>query len=110
MALARTVEYPNIKFVSYPVHLDGTRTGAQPRMRHFPGCGHFDWGDGTILGTPELATEEQMQILLACKSCMGSRGLSSRDAGSVANESRTGAVCLTCNQLMPLTGTCDNCA
>jgi hypothetical protein len=110
MALARTVEYPNIKFVSYPVHLDGTRTGAQPRMRHFPGCGHFDWGDGTILGTPELATAEQMQVLLACKSCMGSRGLSSRDAGSVAKEGRTGAVCPSCNQLMPLTGTCDNCA
>jgi hypothetical protein len=110
MALAHTVEYPSIKFVSYPVHLDGTRTGAQPRMRHFPGCGHFDGGDGTILGTPELATAKQMQTLLACKTCMGSRGLSSRGAGPVSKESRTGAVCLTCNQLMPLTGTCDNCA
>ena len=30
-------------------------------------------GDGTILGTPELATEEQMQILRACKTCIGTR-------------------------------------
>jgi ssDNA-binding Zn-finger/Zn-ribbon topoisomerase 1 len=104
------VEYPAIKFVSYPVHLDGTRTGAQPSMRHFPGCGHFDSGDGAILGIPELATEKQMQTLVVCKSCMGSRGLSTRGAASVTKESRIGAVCPTCSQQMPLTGTCDRCA
>jgi Restriction endonuclease len=33
--------YPNIKYVVRPVHLDSTLTGAKPRMRHNPGCGHF---------------------------------------------------------------------
>jgi ssDNA-binding Zn-finger/Zn-ribbon topoisomerase 1 len=107
--MARTVEYPSIKFVSYPVHLDGTKTGAQPRMRHFPGCSHFDGGDGTIPGTPELATKKQMETLNVCKTCMGSRGLSTRGAGSLKTESRTGVVCPTCSQQMPLTGTCDRC-
>jgi hypothetical protein len=48
--------YPQIRYVVYPVHRDGTLTGAQPRLRHDPGCGHFDWGDGVALGTPVLAT------------------------------------------------------
>jgi hypothetical protein len=108
--MAPTVEYPTIKFVSYPVNVDGTRTGAQPILRHFPGCGHFGGGDGILLGTPELATQKQMETLLACKTCMGSRGLSSRNALSVTKESRTGAVCPTCNQQMTLTGTCDRCS
>lgn len=47
------VEYPDIRHVVPPVHLDGTLTGARPRMRHNPGCGHFKWPDGTVLGTPE---------------------------------------------------------
>jgi len=34
-----------------------------PRMRHDPDCGHFKWPDGTVLGVPELATEEQMRSL-----------------------------------------------
>jgi hypothetical protein len=62
-----------------------------------------------MLGAPELATEKQMETLLACKTCMGSRGLSTRGAGPVKSESRTGAVCPSCSQLMPLTGTCDRC-
>lgn len=107
--MARTIEYPSIKFVSYPVDLDGTKTGAQPRMRHNPGCSHFDWGDGTTLGTPELATKKQMETLVACKTCTGSRGLSTRGAETAKTESRTGEVCPTCNQLMPLTRTCDRC-
>jgi hypothetical protein len=49
-------EYPEIRYVVYPVHRDGMLTGAQPRLRHDPGCGHFDWGDGVALGTPVLAT------------------------------------------------------
>jgi hypothetical protein len=108
--MASTIEHPGIRFVSYPVHLDGTRTGAQPRKRHNPGCGHYDWEDGTIPGTPEPATGKQMETLPACKACIGSRGLSSRDSRSAAKEGRTGEVCSTCYQLMPLTGTCDNCA
>jgi len=62
-----------------------------------------------MLGTPELATAKQMETLVACKTCMGSRGLSTRGAGSVKTESRTGDVCPTCSQQMPLTGTCDRC-
>ena len=66
--------YPDIRYVVYPVHRDGMRTGAEPRLRHDPGCGHFDWGDGVPLGTPELATEEQMRSLRACKSCIRRHG------------------------------------
>jgi len=68
------VEYPEIRHVVYPVHMDGTRTGAEPRMRHRPGCGHFKWPGGIVLGTPELANEEQMRTLRACKSCIESLG------------------------------------
>jgi hypothetical protein len=61
------MEYPDIRYVVYPVHRDGTLTGAEPRLRHYPGCGHFDWGDYTLLGTPVLATDDQMRTLKACK-------------------------------------------
>jgi hypothetical protein len=71
------VEHPEIKYVVYPVHLDGTLTGAPPRMRHDPDCGHFVWGNKTVgyktLGTPVLATPEQMKTLRACKSCLARR-------------------------------------
>jgi hypothetical protein len=66
--------YPEIRYVVYPVHRDGTLTGAQPRLRHDLGCGHFDWGDGVPLGTPVLATQEQMESLRACKNCVRRRG------------------------------------
>lgn len=104
------VEYPDIRHVVYPVHLDGTRTGAEPRLRHYPGCGHFEWGDGTVLGTPEPATEEQMQTLKACKTCIASSGRSSSGGHQGASEGRAGELCPTCYQVMPLTGVCDNCA
>jgi hypothetical protein len=71
--MAGTVEHPDIRYVVYPVHLDGTPTGDEPRLRHDPDCRHFEWGDGTVLGTPELATEEQMRTLRACKTCIGTR-------------------------------------
>jgi hypothetical protein len=109
--VAGTVEHPDIRYVVYPVHLDGTRTGARPRLRHDPDCSHFEWGDGTtILGTPELATVEQMQSLRACKTCIATRGESRKDARHGMRDGRTGEVCPTCNQVMPLTGACDNCA
>ena len=72
-SVAGTVEHPDIRYVVYPVHLDGSRTGAKPRLRHDPDCSHFEWRDGTILGTPELATEEQMHTLRACKTCIAAR-------------------------------------
>ena len=42
------------QYVVYPVHLDGTPIGAKPRRRHDPDCSHFEWEDGTVLGTLQL--------------------------------------------------------
>jgi hypothetical protein len=104
-----SVEHPDIRYVVYPVHLDGTPTGAKPRLRHDLDCSHFEWGDGTVLGTPRLATEEQMQTLRACKTCTetrrGSRGGGRHDG----KDGRIGTLCPTCNEAVPLTGVCDNC-
>jgi hypothetical protein len=108
--MAEEVEHPDIRYVVYPVHLDGTLTGAEPRLRHDPDCGHFEWGDGTILGTPVLATDEQMQTLKACKSCISRRGESHGAIRQGAKDARSGRLCPTCHQVMPLTGVCDNCA
>ena len=108
--VAGTIEHPDIRYVVYPVHLDGSLTGAKPRLRHDPDCSHFEWGDGTILGTPELATVEQMQTLRACKTCVAARAESSKDARTGAKKGRIGEVCPTCNQAMPLTRVCDNCS
>jgi hypothetical protein len=99
--MSDTVDQPDIRFVVYPVHLDGTLTGAKPRLRHNPDCGHFEWGDGTILGTPQLATEEQMQTLRACQTCVETRGGPSRDARHEVKDGRTGGFCPTCNQMLP---------
>ncbi|MGI8451397.1 MAG: hypothetical protein ACR2MP_30275 [Streptosporangiaceae bacterium] len=108
--MAGTVEHPDIRYVVHPVHLDGTTTGAKPRLRHDPDCTHFEWGDGTVLGTPQLATEEQMQTLRACKTCIEARlGPQGGDRHDGKN-GRTGELCPTCNQTMSLTGVCDNCA
>ena len=107
--MAGTVEHPDIRYVVYPVHLNGTLTGAKPRLRHDPDCGHFEFRDGTILGTPELATEEQMRTLRACKTCIAVRAESPEDACRGVKNGRIGEVCPTCNQAMPLTGACDNC-
>jgi hypothetical protein len=109
-SVASTVEHPDIRYVVYPVHLDGSRTGANPRLRHDPDCSHFEWGDGTILGTPELATEEQMRTLRACKTCVAVHAESSKDARSSMKDGRIGEVCPTCNRAMSLTGICDNCS
>lgn len=108
--MASTIEHPDVRYVVYPVHLDGTPTGAEPRLRHDPNCSHFEWGDGTVIGTPQVATEEQMQTLRACKTCIetshGPHGGSRPDV----RDGRTGALCPTCNQTMSLTGVCANCA
>lgn len=108
--MARTVEHPDIRYVVYPVHLDGSRTGAKPRLRHDPDCSHFEWADGTILGTPDLASDEQMEALRACKTCIAARGESFEHTRHRMKDGRTGEICLCCNQVMSLTGICDNCA
>ena len=106
--MSAEVEHPDIRYVKYPVHRDGTLTGGLPRMRHDPDCGHFDWGGGEILGTPVLATDEQMRTLKACTTCIertsGSPGGSARHT-----EGKLGQLCPACHQVMPLTGVCDNC-
>jgi hypothetical protein len=107
--VSREVEHPEIRYVVYPVHRDGTPTGALPRMRHDPDCGHFEWEDGEILGTPVLATDEQMVMLRACKPCVERRSSSSRDSAPGYKEGKAGPLCPTCHQVMPLTGVCDNC-
>jgi hypothetical protein len=108
--MAGMVEHPDIRYVVYPVHLDGTPTGAKPRLRHDPDCGYFEWGDCTVLGTPQLATEEQMQTLRACKTCIETRRGPRSGSPHDGKDGRTGRLCPTCNQTMPLTGICDNCA
>jgi hypothetical protein len=85
-------------------------TGAQPRLRHDPDCSHFEWRDGTVLGTPQLATEEQMRTLRACKTCIETRGGSRGGGRHDMEDGKTGGLCPTCNQTMSLTGVCDNCA
>jgi len=95
--MAGTTEHPDIRYVVYPLHLDGTRTGAKPRLRHDPDCSHFEWRDGTILDTPELATEEQMRTLRACKTCIATRDESRGDARDRMTDGRTGGVCPTCS-------------
>lgn len=107
--MAGIIEYPDIKYVVYPVHLDGRPTGANPRMRHHSDCGHFEWGDGTILGTPKLATQEQLQTLRACKHCVGANGRSSISGQHSGRDGKLGEICPGCSQAMPLTGICDNC-
>jgi hypothetical protein len=103
------VEYPDIRYVVSPVHVDGTLTGGKPRLRHYPDCGHFGWPDGVRLGTPELATDEQMRSLRACKSCISSRSGRAGNTRPSAREARAGRLCPTCHQTLPLTGRCDNC-
>jgi hypothetical protein len=103
------VDHPDIRYVVYPVHRDGTPTGGSPRMRHDPDCGHFDWGDGEILGTPVLATEEQMRTLRACGTCAGRRSDTLRAIAPGRAEAKVGQLCQTCHQVMPLTAVCDNC-
>src|SRR5260370_28038612 len=72
--MAGAGDHPDIRFVVDPVHMDGTLTGAKPRMRHRPDCRHFKWPGGKVLGTPVPATEAQMRSLRPCKSCIASRG------------------------------------
>jgi hypothetical protein len=91
------------------VHRDGIPTGALPRMRHDPDCGHFEWEDGEMLGTPVLATDEQMRALRACKSCVERRSGSSSPSTFGYKEGKVGRLCPICYQVMPLTGVCDNC-
>lgn len=71
--MSTEVEHPEIRYVMYPAHLDGTLTGQPPRKRHYPDCGHFDFRGGLRLGTPVLANEEQMRTLKPCTSCVNKR-------------------------------------
>jgi len=76
--------YPEIKYVVNLVHRDGTLIGAPPRMRHDLACGHFDWGDGEMLGTPELASPEQIRTPGACEHCVKARDKNSPGVTAIA--------------------------
>jgi hypothetical protein len=67
------LEYPDIRYVVYPIRLDGTLSGKPPRKRHDPECSHYNFRGGRRLGTPVLATEEQMRTLEACTTCINKR-------------------------------------
>jgi hypothetical protein len=106
------IEHPDIRYVSYPVRIDGTRTGAPPRYRHYAECGggHFDMGGGEVVGTPEPATEEQMLKLPACSDCVNKKkARSSYRRASDYELVRGERLCPTCHQVMPITAVCDNC-
>lgn len=90
----------------FPVHKDGTPTGQQPRLRHDPKCEHFDLGDGDVLGTPVLASADQMSGLKACKSCVEARAARQSRKG---RDGPVGSVCPKCFQARSLTGICGNC-
>ena len=103
------VQHPEINLVVPPVTMEGEPTGAQPRMRHLPDCGHFVMPDGTILGTPRLATTEEMRALPPCKDCISRTG-SSGDGGHRREDlAPVGDLCPGCSVELPLTGTCDGC-
>jgi hypothetical protein len=104
------VDYPDIRNVVYPVHLDGSLTSEPPRMRHNPDCGHFEFRGRVRLGTPVLASEEQMRTLKACTSCINKRSDSARVGSHSYEGGKIGELCATCHQIMPLTGFCDNCS
>jgi hypothetical protein len=97
-AMAGAVDHPDIRFVVDPVHMDGTLTGAKPRMRHRPGCRHFKWPNGKALGTPVLATEAQMRSLRPCKSCVASRGSARGETPPKHERAQRWGPCAGCNQ------------
>lgn len=87
--------------------MDGTPTGDKPRMRHDPECSHFVMRNGEMLGDPVLATQQQMEALPACKSCLDRRG----DGGGsrTKRDGAYGEPCPVCQMALPLTGVCDDC-
>lgn len=103
------VQHPDIRYVVNPVHLDETPIGTKPRKRHYPDCSHFEWPNGMRLGTPILATDEQMRTLKPCKTCVDSKGSSSTPDRDHASGARTSSLCPDCNEMLPLTGRCFNC-
>lgn len=103
------ISHPEIKYVVPPVDMNGVVTGEAPRRRHDLDCGHFKFDDGTVLGTPQLATQKQMRDLPPCKDCvsrMSSPDGVSRTRGSTGP---TGPLCPTCFVATPLNGKCDTC-
>ena len=64
----------------------------------------------SVLGTPQLATEEQMQTLRACKTCVETANGLREGSRYEGTDGRIGEPCPTCCQTVPLTGVCDNCS
>lgn len=101
------IDHPEIAFVVPRVKLDGSASGLSVTMRHDLDCGHFKYPDGSSLGTPVRATEEQMSTLPACKDCIAK--VKDRHRTVSVDGVRTGGICPTCFVAMPVAGNCEYC-
>lgn len=80
--------------------------GASFRLRHDTDYSHFEWGDGIILGTLQLVTEEQELFARARLTSPPMLDLPRTHARP--EDRRIDEIYRTCNQAMHLDGVCDN--
>lgn len=95
--------HPEIRYVAYPVHVDGTPTCQPPRMRDDLVCGgkHFDWRNGEVRH-PDASDPGPDEEARGLRALRRSRARNS-PGQALAN------VCPSGRQVMPLTGVRDNC-
>ena len=103
------ISHPEIRYVVPPVDMNGVATGQAPRKRHDLDCGHFKFDDGTIRGSPQLATEEQMRNMPPCRDCVSRRSSAERESQARGSAGPTGPLCPTCFVSTSLNGKCDTC-
>lgn len=105
-----SIAYPEIDHVLPPVGMDGTPTGAKPRKRHHPDCGHFTFPDGSTLGTPRVATAQELRALPPCKDCIDRTQEAAPAPKPVSWDTPAGRLCPNCFVEMPVIGQCYTCA
>lgn len=103
------ISHPELKYVVPPADMNGAATGQAPRKRHDLDCGHFKFDDGTVPGSPQLATEEQMRNLPPCRDCVSRTSSDERESRARGSAGPTGPLCPTCFVSTPLNGKCDTC-
>ncbi len=103
------IGHPEIRYVVPPVDMNGVATGHAPRKRHDVDCGHFTFDGDTVLGSPQLATEEQMRDVPPCRDCVSRTASAERESQARGSAGPTGPLCPTCFVSTPLNGTCDTC-
>ncbi len=74
------IGHPEIRYVVPPVDMNGVATGHAPRKRHDVDCGHFTFDGDTVLGSPQLATEEQMRDVPPCRDCVSRTASAERES------------------------------